>query len=92
MAQRAALLHDSFRGVAILEAVIVMIGRLQTGPLGIVTLCATERRIDLVVADQAVGHLRHIGIADPLRRIDPPMTRETGVGGIQMRADIVRIG
>ena len=58
----------------------MVIRRLEVRPLGIVTFCTTERRFDLVVTHQAVGHLRHVDLADTLRRVDPPMAREAGIG------------
>ena len=61
MAQRAALFHDSFGGMGIVEIARMMIRGLEIRPFGIMALCATERRIDLAVAHKTIGHLRHVG-------------------------------
>ena len=61
MAQRTALLHDSLGGMRIVEVRRMMIRRLEIGPFGIMAFGATERRVDLAVANQAVSHLRQVG-------------------------------
>ncbi len=78
--------------MGIFEARRVMIGGLQVRPLGIVALGAAEGRVDLVVAYQAIGHLRHVGVADMIGSVDSTMARKTGIGGIQMRPNIIYIG
>ena len=91
VAQRASLLHDRFGGVSVVEIGRMVIRRLEIRPLGIMTLCTTERRVDLVVAHQTVGHLRHVGVGHMLRGIDSPMARQAGVRRIEMSPDVTRI-
>jgi hypothetical protein len=79
MTLRATLLHDSLARVLILEIRLVVIRRLQSRPLWVMALGAAERRFDLVVAHQAIGHPRHIGVADMVRRVDSAMARQTRV-------------
>ena len=79
VAQRATHFYNRFGGMRVVEIRRVVIRRLQIGPLGIMTFCTTERRVDLVVAHQTVGHLRHVGVGHTIRCIDPPMARQAGV-------------
>ena len=67
-----------------------MAGRFQVGALGVAEF-ATVRRIDLAVAHQAIGHLRHVGVGYMIRRIDSPMARQAGVRGIEITPNVVRI-
>jgi hypothetical protein len=92
VAHCAALFHDSLRRMFVLEIRIVVVRRLQAGPLGIVALRATERRIDLIVTDQAVSHQRHIGVAHMIRGIDATMAGQARIGRIEMGAEVIRIG
>jgi len=61
VAQCTPLFHDSFRGMRIVEILRMMIGRLEIRPFGIMTFCTTEGWVDLAVAYETIGHLRHVG-------------------------------
>jgi len=87
----AALLCDRLGRMLVVKIRVVVIGRREPRPFGVVALRATKWRIDLVMADQTVGHQRHVGIADTLRRIDSTMTRKALIRRLQMRTDIIRI-
>ena len=64
-----------------------MIDRLQLSVFGMAERAAI-RRLDRVVAHQAVGHLRKIRAAHRVGRLYPPMTRETRVGAVQVLANV----
>src|SRR5438270_354054 len=64
-----------------------VVRRLQRRALGMAEL-ATEWRVDLVMADQAVGHLREIGFRERGRLLHPAMTGSAGVDTIQMPPDV----
>jgi hypothetical protein len=49
---------------------------------------AAIRQIDLVVAHQAIRHLRHVGRAHRIRILQPPMARHTRIRRIQQRPDL----
>ena len=51
---------------------------------------ATERRVDLVMTDQAIGHLREIRFRERRRLLHAAMARRTGVRAIEMPPDIAR--
>ena len=55
---------------------------------GTVALLATERQLDLVVAHQAIRHLREICAADGIRGVDAAMAGETCIRAVQLRAKI----
>jgi len=55
-----------------------------------VAILATKGQIDLVVTHQAVGHLRHSRAADRFGGLNSSMARKTGVGGVQVPADVIR--
>jgi len=67
-----------------------MAGWFQLGSLGM-TERATIRRINLVVANQAIGHLRHVGLTHRIRLLKPAMTSHARIRGIQQRPDLGRI-
>src|SRR5690348_9884708 len=58
-----------------------MIGRPELGP-GAVTILATERKLDLAMTNQAIGHLGHLRTADQIRRFDTAMTGEAGIRSV----------
>src|ERR1035438_6535352 len=62
-----------------------MIHRLQRGALFVAEL-ATERRIDLVVADQAIGHLREVGFGERRRLLHAAMAGAAGIAAVEMAA------
>ena len=62
----ASLFDDRFGGMDILEVRRMVVRRLEIRPFRIVALRTGERGVDLVVADQAVGHLRYVGVSDML--------------------------
>jgi hypothetical protein len=70
----------------------VVIRGLEIRPLGVMTFCTTERRVDLVVAHKTIRHLRHVGVRHMIRRIDSPMACQAGVRGIEMGPNVVGIG
>jgi hypothetical protein len=49
---------------------------------------ATIRRIDLVVAHQAIRHLRHVGLTYRIRFLKPPMTTHARIARIQQRPNL----
>src|SRR5258708_4899513 len=49
---------------------------------------ATERWVDLVMADQAVRHLREIGFGGSARFLHAAVTGRAGVGAVQMAPDV----
>ena len=53
-----------------------------------VTVLATERRIDLSVADQAVGHLRQCRAGHLVGFFEAAMAGLAGVSGIEVAADV----
>ena len=64
MTHRAGfLVEPGIAPVVCVEKIRSMSSRLQRRALG-VTEFATERIVDLVVADQAIGHLRKIGTGE----------------------------
>ena len=68
-----------------------MIGRPQLGIIS-VALLATERQFDLVMANQTIGHLRHVRPAHRLGRIDAPMAGQASIRAVQMSANVTRRG
>src|SRR5215471_8090929 len=69
--------------------VLSVIGRLEVSVLG-VALFATERVLDLAVANQAIRHLRHRGRGHRVGVLQAPMTRLAGVLGVEVSPDIPR--
>jgi len=63
-------------------------GRFQRGIFG-VALFAAEGCVDLGVADQAVGHLRHIRRAHLIRLLHPAMAGLAGISGVQVGPDVL---
>jgi len=55
---------------------------------GAVALLATKGQFDLVVAHQTISHLRKIRAAHRVGRLDASMTREAGVGAVQVLANV----
>ena len=53
-------------------------------PTSDVTFAATERRVDSIVADEAVGHLREICVADFVRAFKPSMASGAGICGVEI--------
>src|SRR6266700_769983 len=51
---------------------------------------ATERRVDLVMADQAICHLREVRFRQRSGLLHAPMASRAGVRAIEMPADIAR--
>ena len=66
-----------------------VIGRLQGRTLGM-TEFATERRVDLVMTDQAIGHLRQSGLRQRRGLLHTAMAGRAGVRAVEIPADIVR--
>jgi len=64
-----------------------MIGRLQLRTLGMAELAAIGQ-IDLVMTNQAIRHLRHIGPAHRIRFLEAPMASHAWITGIQKRPDL----
>ena len=58
----------------------------------LVTLHATERHIDLVVTDQAIGHAREVRLRDAIGFVQTAVAGFAGVGGVQLRAFIAGLG
>ena len=55
---------------------------------GAVALLAAEGQLDLVVAYQAVGHLRKIRAAHRFGCVNAPMTGEARIGAVQVLANV----
>lgn len=68
-----------------------MVGRTQLGA-GPVALLATEWQLDLVVADQAIGHLGQVGAAHGVRGVDAAVARQAWVRAVQVGPDVARRG
>ncbi len=68
-----------------------MIGRPQFG-IGPMALLATEGQLDLAVADQAIGHLRQVGTAHGVGRLDTAMAGEAEVRAVQLSTQVARLG
>ena len=66
-----------------IEPVVSVRGRFQTSYFD-VTLLATERGIDAVVADETIRHVREIVVADFIRAIEPSMASGTRVCGVEI--------
>ena len=62
-------------------------GRLEISLFG-VTEGTTKRRVHLIVAHEAVGHLRHVSASDLVGLAQSAMARFTGILRIQLRAQI----
>jgi len=52
------------------------------------TKFATKGRVDFVVADQAIGHLRKVRFGEGCLLFHAAMTGAAGVGGVEMASDI----
>ena len=61
MTDGTTLLRDRLGGMLIVEIRRMVIGGLEIGPSWIMTFGATERWVDLAVAHETIGHLRHVG-------------------------------
>ena len=70
------------RCVAI-EPVVRMGGRLEAGYV-YVTLFATERRVDSIVAHEAVGHVREVCVADFTGAFKSSVASGAGIGGVEI--------
>ena len=68
-----------------------MTGRLEVSCLGVAFLAA-ERVLDLVVAHQAIGHLRHVDLAHGVRFFQAAMASFAGVPGVEMATDVAGVG
>jgi hypothetical protein len=68
-----------------------MVRRPQFGA-GAVALLATERQLDLAVANQTIGHLRQVGAAHGVGSVNAAMAGEAGVGAVQLGAPVARLG
>lgn len=55
---------------------------------GAVALLAAKGQLDLVMAHQAVSHLRKIGAVHGVRRLDASMTREARIRAVQVLANV----
>ena len=66
-----------------------MIGGLEVSVPG-VTFLATEWVVDLGVAYQAIGHLRHGSCGDGIGLLQTPVARLAGIPGVEMPPDIAR--
>ncbi len=62
---------------------------LQCRSLGMAEF-ATERSVDLVMADQAIGHLREIRFRQRSGLLHAPMAGRAGVRAIEMAPDVTR--
>ena len=67
-----------------------MAHRFQLHAVGM-TERTTIRRINLVVANQAIGHLRHVSLTHRIRLLKPAMTSQARIRGIQQRPDLAAI-
>jgi len=74
-----------FVGMGVQKTVHVA-GRFQLSVFGMAERAAIGQ-IDLIVADQAIRHARHIVAADGVRLIEPSMARRAEICGVQQRAD-----
>ena len=90
MTDRAGrLVQAQFSGRMRVQEIGRVVGRLQVSALS-VALFATERIVDLAVADQAIRHLRHRDRPRRVRLCEATMTRLTGVFRVQESPEITR--
>src|SRR5215831_1743743 len=90
VADRAgALVQVRLAGGVGRHKVLCVIGRLEVSVLG-VAFFATERVLDLTVANQAIRHQRHRARGHRVRLLQAPMTRLAGVFGVEVSPDIPR--
>jgi hypothetical protein len=54
-------------------------------------LRTTERRIDLVVANQAIRHLREIALGDVIQFLHAAVARLASILRVQVRSEITRL-
>ena len=66
-----------------IEPVVRMGGRLEAGYV-YVTLFATERWVDSIVADEAVGHVREACMTDLVGAFKPSMASGAGIRGVEI--------
>ena len=66
-----------------IEPVVRVRGRLETRYVHM-TLFATERRVDSIVADEAVSHVRKVCVADFIGAFKPSMASGAGIGGVEI--------
>src|SRR5678815_4140867 len=77
-------IQGGFHPVMFIQKIRAMVRRFQRGNV-VMALLAGERRIDLAVANQAVGHKRkHVGARNILRLLNPMVATRAAVGSIQM--------
>lgn len=67
------------------EKICTVVGRLQVRVLRVAEL-ATERVVDLVVTDQAIRHLGHVGGTHPVGFLHTAMAGFAGISRVQALA------
>ena len=81
-ARTLCFVQRGFHPVMFIQKIRAMIRRFQRGNV-VMALLAGERRIDLAMANQAVGHKRkHGGARNILRLLNPMMATRAAVGRI----------
>ena len=80
-------IQRGFHPIMFIEEIMAVIDRFQRRNV-VVALFAGKRRVDFVVANQAIGHQReHARRRDILRLLDTVMAAGATVGGVEMRRD-----
>ncbi len=80
-------IQRGFHSIMFIQEVMAVIDRFQHGNV-VVALFAGKRRVDFVVANQAIGHQREDARwRDILRLLDTVMAAGATVGGVEMRRD-----
>ena len=80
-------IQRGFHSIMSIEEIMAVIDRFQRGNV-VVALFAGKRRVDFVVANQAIGHQRKDARRrNILRLLDTVMAAGATVGGAQMRRD-----